>query len=192
MSLFAKRGLSYVPPTIDPKTFQMRHKTFNHHNILNLPLSDYEQHSQLSDSPNESDKKLKTLINDFLDVQIDQAGSPILATEDLQYELLIGVSTFDQLEKSIAEPTCSMDIAKQTSNPLRMIALPNLLQYNICKRKITKFVPEKYLKEVPDRKKSAEECVAVVRKRNYASTTFTKNIISVRFTFLDNLQLIFA
>ncbi|GAV03963.1 hypothetical protein RvY_14317 [Ramazzottius varieornatus] len=46
---------------------------------------------------------LKTLIKDFLDVQLDQAGSAISATEeDLQYELPIGVPTFDQLEKSIA------------------------------------------------------------------------------------------
>ncbi|GAU88629.1 hypothetical protein RvY_01296-2 [Ramazzottius varieornatus] len=37
--------------------------------------------------------------------------------------------------------------------------------HNICDRNITKFVTEKYLKEVPDRKKSAEECVAVVRER---------------------------
>ncbi|GAU94404.1 hypothetical protein RvY_06183 [Ramazzottius varieornatus] len=73
-------------------------------NISNLLMSDYEQHFQLSDSPSESDTMLKTLIKDFLDVQIDQAGSPISATEeDLQYELRIGVSTFDQLEKSIAE-----------------------------------------------------------------------------------------
>ncbi|GAU92892.1 hypothetical protein RvY_04913 [Ramazzottius varieornatus] len=72
-------------------------------NILNLLLFDYEQHFQLSDSPSESDKMLRILIKDFLDVQIDQAGSSISATEDLQYELPIGVSTFDQLEKSIAE-----------------------------------------------------------------------------------------
>ncbi|GAU94711.1 hypothetical protein RvY_06436 [Ramazzottius varieornatus] len=73
-------------------------------NILNLLMSDYEQNFQLSDSPSESDKMLKTVIKDFLDVQIDQAGSRISAAEkDLQYELPIGVSTFDQLEKSIAE-----------------------------------------------------------------------------------------
>ncbi|GAV04825.1 hypothetical protein RvY_15045 [Ramazzottius varieornatus] len=37
--------------------------------------------------------------------------------------------------------------------------------YNICDRKITKFVTEKYLKAEPDRKKRAEECVAMVRER---------------------------
>ncbi|GAU90446.1 hypothetical protein RvY_02860 [Ramazzottius varieornatus] len=73
-------------------------------NILNLLLSDYAQHFQLRDSPSESDKMLKTLIKDFLDVQIDQAGSPMSATEDdIQYKLSIGVSTFDQLKQSIAE-----------------------------------------------------------------------------------------
>ncbi|GAU98204.1 hypothetical protein RvY_09382 [Ramazzottius varieornatus] len=157
-------------------------ESVNPFNILNLLLSDYEQHFQLSDSPSESDTMLKTLIKDFLDVQIDQDGSSISATEEnLQYELLIGVSTSDQLGKSIAKTTCSVDIAKQTSNPLRRIALSNLLQveqnvfpmrffdvcgyYNICARKVTRFVTEKYLKQVPDRKKSAEECVAVIRER---------------------------
>ncbi|GAU90233.1 hypothetical protein RvY_02681 [Ramazzottius varieornatus] len=37
--------------------------------------------------------------------------------------------------------------------------------YSICDRKITKFVTEKYLQEEPDRKKSADECVALVRSR---------------------------
>ncbi|GAU90554.1 hypothetical protein RvY_02956 [Ramazzottius varieornatus] len=72
--------------------------------ILHLLLPDYEQHFPLSDSPSESHKMLKTLIKDFLDVQIDQAGSPMSATEEvLQDEFPIGVSTFDQLETSIGK-----------------------------------------------------------------------------------------
>ncbi|GAU99984.1 hypothetical protein RvY_10913 [Ramazzottius varieornatus] len=233
-------------------------------NPLNLKPTAVGQHFQLSDSPSESDKMLKTLIKDFLDVQIDQAGSPISATEeDHQYELPIGVSTFDQLEKSIAEtnlfhghseahfestpndrltePASSgtepsshellasvqdkfrkvtsnrqlrewrnhvgdrgsridklkairletgekfflaeqkpnvvkdLDIQQWAVTATREIGLPGFTAshwvgkfkkyYNICDRKITKFVTEKYLKEVPDRKKSAEECVAVVRER---------------------------
>ncbi|GAV02643.1 hypothetical protein RvY_13182 [Ramazzottius varieornatus] len=42
--------------------------------------------------------------------------------------------------------------------------------YGICDRKITKFVTEKYLQEEPDRKKSADECVASVRSRIQAYT----------------------
>ncbi|GAV03997.1 hypothetical protein RvY_14345 [Ramazzottius varieornatus] len=39
------------------------------------------------------------------------------------------------------------------------------MNYGICDRKITKFVTEKHLQEEPDRKKSADECVALVRSR---------------------------
>ncbi|GAV04826.1 hypothetical protein RvY_15046 [Ramazzottius varieornatus] len=51
-------------------------------NILKLLQSDYEQHFQLCDSPSEFDRMLKTIIKDFLDVQIDLAGSPISAIEE--------------------------------------------------------------------------------------------------------------
>ncbi|GAU97240.1 hypothetical protein RvY_08571 [Ramazzottius varieornatus] len=235
-------------------------------NILKLLQSDYEQHFQLSDSPSEFDRMLKTIIKD---VQIDLAGSPISAIEeDLAYELPVGVLTFDELEKSMAEtnllhghseadfesipndrltepasggtepsshelfvpriPNHKKLFRKVTStgqlrewgrhveeggsriDKLKAIRLetgekffmakqkPNVVKdldiqqwavtanrkiclsgftgsphwvgkfkkyYNICDRKITKFVIEKYLKEEPDRKKRAEECVAMVRER---------------------------
>ncbi|GAV00138.1 hypothetical protein RvY_11029-1 [Ramazzottius varieornatus] len=47
--------LSFAPP-------DSAMESVNPLNILNLLLSDYEQHLQLSDSPSESDKMLKTLI----------------------------------------------------------------------------------------------------------------------------------
>ncbi|GAV03080.1 hypothetical protein RvY_13562 [Ramazzottius varieornatus] len=73
-------------------------------NILKLLEMDYEQDFQPHDSPSDHDKLLKALIKDFLDIHINQAGSPILAIEDdLQYELQTSMPTFQEFEKSVAE-----------------------------------------------------------------------------------------
>ncbi|GAV09652.1 hypothetical protein RvY_19156 [Ramazzottius varieornatus] len=87
-------------------------------NILKLLEMDYEQDFQPNDSPSDHDKLLKALIKgihlkpirihhslaDFLDIHINEAGSPILAIEDdLQYELQISMPTFEEFEKSVAE-----------------------------------------------------------------------------------------
>ncbi|GAU97070.1 hypothetical protein RvY_08429 [Ramazzottius varieornatus] len=170
---------------------------------------------------NDHDKLLKALIKDFLDIHINQGGSPILAIEDdLQYELQISMPTFEEVEKSVAEhnlltghreadfePTTNdrlgepdssatepsshelfvpripdpkvpssqaadLDYKKRAgrlSEPF-VVNIPQRINlrfryYGICDRKITKFVTEKHLHEESNRKKSADECVALVRLR---------------------------
>ncbi|GAU87649.1 hypothetical protein RvY_00464 [Ramazzottius varieornatus] len=146
-------------------------------NILKLLKMDYEQDFQPNDSPSDHDKLLKALIKDFLDIHINQAGSPILAIEDdLQYELQIGMPTFAEFEKSVTEnklltghreadfePTPNDRLGQPDSSATEPSS--HELYYGICDCKITKFVTEKYLQEEPDRKKSADECVALVRSR---------------------------
>ncbi|GAV00668.1 hypothetical protein RvY_11486 [Ramazzottius varieornatus] len=141
-------------------------------NILKLLQSDYEQHFQLSDSPSEFDRMLKTIIK----VKIDLAGSPISAIEeDLAYELPVGMLTFDELEESMAETNLlhGHSEADFESIPNDRLTKPatggtepssDELYYNTCDRKITKFVAEKCLKAEPDRRKRAEDCVAMVRE----------------------------
>ncbi|GAV03996.1 hypothetical protein RvY_14344 [Ramazzottius varieornatus] len=76
-------------------------------NILKLLEMDYEQDFQPNDSPSDHDKLLKALIKDFLDIHINQAGSPILAIEDdLQYELQISMPTFEELKSLSQKTTC--------------------------------------------------------------------------------------
>ncbi|GAU90143.1 hypothetical protein RvY_02607 [Ramazzottius varieornatus] len=66
-------------------------------------------------------------------------------------QLAEGGSRIDKLKAIRLETGKQFLIAKQ--------------HYGISKRNITKFVTEKYLKEEPERKKSADECVALVRSR---------------------------
>ncbi|GAU93169.1 hypothetical protein RvY_05149 [Ramazzottius varieornatus] len=75
-------------------------------NISKLLEMDYEHDFQPNDSPSDHDKLLKVWYQryDFLDIHINQAGSPILAIEDnLQYELQISLPTFEEFEKSVAK-----------------------------------------------------------------------------------------
>ncbi|GAU98036.1 hypothetical protein RvY_09239 [Ramazzottius varieornatus] len=72
--------------------------------ILKLLETGYGQHFKPSDSPSAADKPLKTLVKEFLDTHLSQAGCPVLPTEeDLRFQLATRTSKFDEFEKSIAE-----------------------------------------------------------------------------------------
>ncbi|GAU98640.1 hypothetical protein RvY_09759 [Ramazzottius varieornatus] len=206
-------------------------------NILRLLEVDYEQRYQPTASPSESDKLLRLIIKEFLDNHIVQFHAPAVnIEEDLEYERQLDVSTFEELEESVAngnllnghdeadfesvqddrlyepvssatEPSshelfipripdpkvaasqaASLDYKKRAVSywrstkrkrrglasvqkafskvtSARVSRRPSARYYGICDRKFTKFVTAKYLREAPDVKKDADECVAYVRSR---------------------------
>ncbi|GAU98745.1 hypothetical protein RvY_09853 [Ramazzottius varieornatus] len=72
-------------------------------NILRLLEVDYEQRYQPTASPSESDKLLRLIIKEFLDNHIVQFHAPAFnVEEDLEYERQLDVSTFEELEESVA------------------------------------------------------------------------------------------
>ncbi|GAU94027.1 hypothetical protein RvY_05875 [Ramazzottius varieornatus] len=130
-------------------------------NVLKLLEEDYKQLFQLDGQPSEADKQLEELVKEFMD-----------KLKALRLET--GKQFF--LAKQKPHTVRDMDIRRWAVTANRTISLVGftaspdwvgkLKRYcSIVDRKITKFVTDKYIQKAPQVKKTAEECVALVRSR---------------------------